>query len=208
MIRGKMPIEWKRGPNDDVPTQFVDKSGRYKTYTMYDNVPPNVSFSTGYNYIRPSRDEIIPGLWVGNKDACASFPGQCIAVTEHSQCQNSHCENIPIITEKSDTFADKKQLEIAARRIIRLLNEGHEVMVHCWVGMERSPLTVTWTLAEMMGYSLDEAFDIVRSRRTIAANRLHWVTEEVDWTHGKMVAGYGTSNVKMVTRANVDEWWD
>jgi len=50
-----------------------------------------------------------------------------------------------------------------------------KIVVHCAMGMERSPLTVVWYLHTKLGKTLDEAYDIVMNARASVVDRRSWI---------------------------------
>ena len=51
----------------------------------------------------------------------------------------------------------------------------NKVVVHCAMGIERSPLTVVWYLNKYCGLTLDEAYALVRKARPVAVERRYWI---------------------------------
>ena len=56
-----------------------------------------------------------------------------------------------------------------------LTSTDNKIVVHCAMGMERSPLTVVWYLHKYLGMTLDEAYSIVSSSRESTIDRRSWV---------------------------------
>ena len=50
-----------------------------------------------------------------------------------------------------------------------------KVVVHCAMGIERSPLTVVWYLHKYHKKTIDEAYDLVREARPVAVERRYWI---------------------------------
>jgi len=73
----------------------------------------------------------------------------------------------------------KKDLTKLAVLINKVLtdNDDTKVVVHCAMGMERSPLTVVWYLHKYHDKTIDEAYDMVQRARPVAVDRREWV----DW---------------------------
>lgn len=73
--------------------------------------------------------------------------------------------NIPML----DALADV--IEIA-------LSQYEKVLVHCWAGMERSPLVVAWYMVKYRGFdTIDEAYDHIQAARHCVARRIDWLHE-------------------------------
>lgn len=60
------------------------------------------------------------------------------------------------------------ELGIAAEAVADLLKQGHEVLVHCHAGVERTPMVVCAALV-VLGWSLTEAYQRVLEVRPEAA---------------------------------------
>jgi hypothetical protein len=54
-------------------------------------------------------------------------------------------------------------------------DDDTKVVVHCAMGIERSPLTVVWYLHKYMCLTLDEAYALVREARPVAVERRYWI---------------------------------
>ena len=54
-------------------------------------------------------------------------------------------------------------------------DDKYKVVVHCAMGIERSPLTVVWYLHKYTGLTLDEAYALVRKARPVAVERRYWI---------------------------------
>ena len=73
----------------------------------------------------------------------------------------------------------KKDLTKLATLINKVITEDDDakVVVHCAMGMERSPLTVVWYLHQYHDKTIDEAYDMVQHARPVAVDRREWI----DW---------------------------
>jgi hypothetical protein len=71
----------------------------------------------------------------------------------------------------------KKDLTELAALMDQVLkdNDQAKIVVHCAMGMERSPLTVVWYLHTKLGKTLDEAYDIVMNARASVVDRRSWI---------------------------------
>lgn len=74
---------------------------------------------------------------------------------------------------------------ISLNRVSTLIDDylaaDEQVLVHCGLGRDRSPLAVAWYLHKKNRISLEEAYATVTAKRPIAAPHLNWVmTVEVD----------------------------
>ena len=55
------------------------------------------------------------------------------------------------------------------------LARGLRVLVHCEEGCERAPLVVAWFLKTRRAMTLDEAYELLKSRRPIVEDRRRWL---------------------------------
>jgi protein-tyrosine phosphatase len=60
------------------------------------------------------------------------------------------------------------ELHDAAATVSALVQQGHEVLVHCHAGVERTPMVVCAALV-MLGWSLTDAYQLVLEVRPEAA---------------------------------------
>ena len=123
--------------------------------------------------------EIIPNLYLGNINNSATFDGAsiCVLETRDTYAQNATwlpiMKNIPSSVEGVTTYvADKKNIDAVAEAIDVLLAAGKKVLVHCYVGMERSPFAVMQYLKTKKGMTEDEAYDLIISKRPIVQRRV------------------------------------
>lgn len=136
-------------------------------------------------------NEIIPGLWLGDKEDAK--------IVHHDKYGwtiiNMH-EELPNHTPFQHWFplgkqgwdpddmdaygVDFKQLIDACTLIHDQLNNDRPVLVHCYSGVERSPLTVAYYLL-LAGHtnSLHEAYLIIMEKRNIVQDRTSWLPREV-----------------------------
>jgi protein-tyrosine phosphatase len=73
----------------------------------------------------------------------------------------------------------KKNLDIIATVIDQVLSQTDQnVVVHCYMGMERSVLSIVWYLHTFQGFTIDEAYQKVGEVRPIAIDHRSWVLGE------------------------------
>ena len=136
--------------------------------------------------LRPAGpSEIIPNLFVGNLVDSAGFKGKSICVLEQRETFAENATWIPILTYLPASVegvtiprADKKQLDTAADVIESLLASDSKVLVHCAAGIERSPLVVVWYLHTKAGKTIDNAYELVLSKRSIVQRRDNWLPKD------------------------------
>jgi len=81
---------------------------------------------------------------------------------------------VPVEPHSGDV---RETLNSLADTINGILNETDDsrVVVHCAMGIERSPLTVVWYLTKYRDMTLDEAYALVREARPVAVERRYWI---------------------------------
>jgi hypothetical protein len=115
--------------------------------------------------------EIIENLFVGDMlDARAGFDGLIVCVLEEMPVDEpAGATWIPFMAEGI------RSLEITADAIEHALNDGRSVLVHCGGGSERAPLAVAWFLHRRRGLRLDQAYELLKSKRPIVKDRRSWL---------------------------------
>lgn len=69
-----------------------------------------------------------------------------------------------------------QQLDKLSKEIHEILsNTKKRVVVHCAMGMERSPLLVVWYLHKYRNLSISAAYKKVMKKRPIVLDRRHWI---------------------------------
>ena len=73
----------------------------------------------------------------------------------------------------------KQNLTKLAALMNKVLTEDDDtkVVVHCAMGMERSPLTVVWYLHRYHDKTIDEAYEMAMDARPVVCDRREWI----DW---------------------------
>ncbi len=127
--------------------------------------------------------EIIDNLFVGNEnDGMGPFDGMVINVTE-TQTGRPGVTWIPICQDYTTPLgapfmASIDQLNAVAEVIDNALaNEKikRKILVHCYAGIERSPLAIAWFLHTKRGMTLDEAYKLIKQKRPIVQDRQVWI---------------------------------
>ena len=124
--------------------------------------------------------EIEPGLFIGDVEAARVFRGLVICVLNAWPFDgNPGALWIPVIAADADNLAKPIQalpqnLDIITAEIDRCRGR---VLVHCREARERSPLAVVWWLRHSRGLSLDDAYALVRERRSAVIDRRAWLPE-------------------------------
>ena len=115
--------------------------------------------------------------WVTTRLGITDFEGSIDSVAEGYLTINVAGEldspaQVQVAVEPySGTVRDT--LDSLADTIANALDEDSDtrVVVHCAMGIERSPLTVVWYLYQYNGFTLDEAYALVRKARPVAVER-------------------------------------
>lgn len=127
-----------------------------------------------------SCNEILPGLFVGDWNAGLSFVGSVLNVRDDAPHGNQAAfveMLVPVPPGHNERYCiDPSRLEQAADKIETLMGRGPPVLVHCAVGMERSPLAVAAWMVKYRGYaSLSEAIKFIQAKRPIVKDRTAWI---------------------------------
>ncbi len=115
--------------------------------------------------------EIVANLFVGDMvDAKSGFDGLIVCVLEEKPFDEpANATWVPFLAE------GLRSLEITAEIIEQALAGGRAVLVHCGAGSERAPLAVAWYLSRRREMTLDEAYDLLKSRRPVVQDRRFWL---------------------------------
>jgi len=114
-----------------------------------------------------------------------------IGITDYEGCDEAVIKGYVVInvageiTSSAQIQADvnpnkgpvRDTLDGLAALINKMITESDtaKIVVHCAMGMERSPLTVVWYLHKYQGKTLDEAYQIVQSARESTVDRRSWI---------------------------------
>ena len=128
-------------------------------------------------------DEVIPGLWLGNRHAAADAK---FAAEKKIRAVYNCSKDIPFLdaiprqyrvpVDDSRQEPDIGNLEKWSFEIVykishemrRAHEEGSAVLVHCAAGMQRSAASVAMYLIATRNMTADEAMRFIRSKREIA----------------------------------------
>lgn len=145
--------------------------------------------------------EFLPGLWLGDIDDAFAFDGLKVTVFELKRDAPPGAYHFPILgpippETVEEAMASKATLIAATDKLREFQQAGSKTMVHCYAGMERSPLTAAVFLVRF-GYKKDlpEAYTYLQSIRPIVADRSVWVPEEMKAELGLLTAESFTPKV-------------
>ena len=114
--------------------------------------------------------EIITGLFVGDLQDAQCFDGMIISVLpDVHENEPARAIQIPFLANGRAT------LDSTAALIDAALNLGQRVLVHCEEGCQRAPLVVAWFLKTRRGFTLDEAYELLKRQRPIVEDRRRWL---------------------------------
>ena len=134
---------------------------------------------------RNNADEIVPGLWIGNKES--SVDREFLAkhkITAVFNCTKNlifdssvpHQYRVPLDDNLQTAEIRNMELwgsEIAykiAFELRRAVAAGEGVLVHCHAGMQRSAGSVALFLIAIKGLTTDEAILVIKAKRPVAFN--------------------------------------
>jgi protein-tyrosine phosphatase len=126
---------------------------------------------------RPDAARVIPGLWMGSAPAArqaARLARDGIDFVVDLREEGADVvhwplevvvRHVPLVDHGTPTL---DQLRDAGATVSGLVNQGHQVLVHCHAGVERTPTVVCAALL-MMGWSLTDAYRRVLEVRSESA---------------------------------------
>jgi protein-tyrosine phosphatase len=148
-------------------------------------------------------NQIVPGLFLGDW-ADGKFNGfngfrgthtLCVIETNPLDKYEGMTYYIPILDHSEETYLP----DLPPKALISKLDEactiiddhllnnepllvhgseriGNALLVHCWAGIERSPLTLAyWLVKSHKMANLDEAYKFLKSKRPIVEDRREWL---------------------------------
>jgi hypothetical protein len=124
-------------------------------------------------------DEIVPGLWLGNRTAAldAKWQGE-----KGIKCVFNCTKDIPFLPNVQRKYRvpvddnlqanEIRNLELWSYEVVYKLNneykEGHPILVHCAAGMQRSPAVIAMFLIALAGMTHEQAILFIQSKRPVA----------------------------------------
>ena len=122
--------------------------------------------------------------WVTNRIGVTNLIGAFVAADKGHFLINtaeeidSPCDLKEPVDPRFGPAALRQTLDRIAEQIhIALETTNKKVVVHCYMGMERSVLSVVWYLNRHMSKSIDEGYRIVSNVRPIAINHRSWIMD-------------------------------
>ena len=131
-----------------------------------------------------STDEFDPDeiSWINDRIGVTDLVGAFVAAAEGHYVINvageteSPCDIKEPVDPQVGPEVLRETLNFIAdeiHNVIKITNK--KVVVHCYMGMERSVLSVVWYLKRYQGKTIDEAYRIVANVRPIAIDHRSWV---------------------------------
>lgn len=132
--------------------------------------------------MRGAPTEIVEGVWIGDRlDAQAAWNREGWTVIDVREADTEKdpksVVRIPLLRKSTDYNAGVHALLEITEAIDKARARGNQVLVHCWQGLERSPLSVVCWLTISQGYAFDDAYTLVITRRD-AWDRRDWLTKK------------------------------
>jgi len=130
--------------------------------------------------------EIIPNLFLGDmvdgRDAPTDIEVLCVMwyVEPCIPARSSQMvTTLYVSVGNTGSGVPPKAMDEAAEWIHNHLRNDTKVLVHCAVGMERSPLTIAWYLNRFCNMSYKEAYELMIEKRPIVEGRTYWLKREL-----------------------------
>ena len=118
--------------------------------------------------------EIIPHLWLGDRDDSARFHGTAV-VSIGCNPYAEYSSKMKVQMRDSTDSRIEDYLEPAMRYIHTTLCLGHDILVHCKSGVNRSPAFVIAYLTLFEEYSIENAIALVKLKRPRAKIQPHYL---------------------------------
>ena len=119
--------------------------------------------------------QILDNLYLGSLDDALNAPPDFVIVCVLEYQPPNEPKGAYRFPFLEGGLANIKVLDEFADFVDKLLSEGRKVLVHCAMGIERSPLAVVWYLHKKKGMSIPEAYAFVKSKRNVVADRTIWL---------------------------------
>lgn len=118
--------------------------------------------------------EIIPHLWLGDRDDSARFQGTAIvSIGCNPYAEYSSKMNVQMRDSTDSRIED--YLEPALRYIHTTLCLGHDILVHCKSGVNRSPAFIFAYLTLFEEYSKNHAIALIKLKHPRAKLQHHYL---------------------------------
>lgn len=139
-----------------------------------------ISKESGSNEMN-SVNHIYGGIYVSSYEGAKDFDGRVIYV-HHDIKWYSQGLHIPLLSTRPNSDVDRtgakvneENLELIHNLITNSFIDKARILIHCRGGVERSPLTVATWLRRYRGFTLDEAYTLLKLRRPVVEDRRYWL---------------------------------
>ena len=130
----------------------------------------------------PDEFDIDEISWVSGRLGVTNLVGAFVAAAEGhfvinvAEETDSPCDIKEPVDPRVGPVALRETLNLVADEIQKVIETTKKrVVVHCYMGMERSVLSVVWYLNRYEGKTIEEAYRIVGNVRPIAIDHRSWV---------------------------------
>ena len=130
----------------------------------------------------PNEFDIDEISWINDRIGITDLVGAFFAADEGHFVINT-AEEIDSPSDAKETVDPRVGPAVLRTTLDRIADEIHNVLdatkkkvvVHCYMGMERSVLSVVWYLHRYEGKTIDEAYRLIGNVRPIAIDRRSWI---------------------------------
>ena len=127
--------------------------------------------------------QITDTLFLSGMQAAGKFDGHRLCVHEMTPTYEGHYHHIPILSRRPNSKTDRTgavvnmgQLDVAVETIEWYVEHKQPLLVHCFGGVERSPLTLAaYFVRSKTCASWEEAYALLKSKRPVVSERLFWL---------------------------------
>jgi len=131
--------------------------------------------------------QITECLFLSGMKPAGSFAGDRLCVHEHGALYSEPHIQVSILTKRPNSGVDRsgavasiEKLDEAAAIIDSYVKQNKRLLIHCFGGMERSPLTLAWYFVKSGQFkTLDEAYVFLKSKRPVVCDRTFWLPSHV-----------------------------
>lgn len=121
--------------------------------------------------------EILPFVFLGGLIETRDWPHNKLCVMwPNDPYIPKDAIHIPTTYLEGDTIkVDVEKMAEAAACIHNSVLLEEPILVHCYFGEERSPLTIVWYLMQYQGMGLIEAYQLIKERHPQTIPRIEWL---------------------------------
>ena len=135
---------------------------------------------------RNKADNITDNVYLGDMMSAATFDGIRVCVHERGPTYHGQCLCVPVLTssprskyDRTGAVASIAALDAVSDLIESYVGKDEKIIVHCYGGIERSPLALVWWLTRSKRYdNINEAYEFIKTKRPAVSPRLFWLPTE------------------------------